>query len=84
MYYIGYISTVEYEVIVDIISWFILFIKICIPNGYWQTESSSNSGWRPVKRIDGYRYENRISDRNEEIRRLLNEVLKKYEKKGKK
>ena len=83
MYYISYISTVEYEVIVDIISWFILLIKICIPPGYWQTESPSNSGWRPVKRIDDYRYENRIPDRNKAIRRLLDEVLKKYEKKGK-
>jgi metal-responsive CopG/Arc/MetJ family transcriptional regulator len=34
-----------------------------------------------LKRIDDYRYENRIPARNEAIRRLLDEALKKYEKK---
>jgi len=37
-----------------------------------------------LKRIDDYRYENRIPARNEAIRRLLDEALKKYEKKAKK
>ncbi len=34
-----------------------------------------------LKRIDDYRYENRIPARNEAIRRLLDEALKTYEKK---
>ena len=37
-----------------------------------------------LKRIDDYRYENRIPARNEAIRRLLDEALRKYEKKAKK
>ena len=37
-----------------------------------------------LKRIDDYRYENRIPARNEAIRRLLDEALKKYEEKAKK
>jgi len=37
-----------------------------------------------LKRIDDYRYENRIPARNEAIRRLIDEALKKYEKKAKK
>lgn len=32
-----------------------------------------------LKRIDDYRYENRIPARNEAIRRLLNEALQNYE-----
>jgi metal-responsive CopG/Arc/MetJ family transcriptional regulator len=36
-----------------------------------------------LKRIDDYRYEKRIPPRNEAIRRLLDEALKKYEKKTK-
>jgi len=34
-----------------------------------------------LESIDNYRYENRIPSRSEAIRRLLNEALKKYEKK---
>ena len=37
-----------------------------------------------IDKVDDYRYENRIPSRSEAIRRLLNEALKKYEKKGKK
>jgi len=37
-----------------------------------------------LKRIDDYRYENRIPARNEAIRRLIDEALKKYEKNPKK
>lgn len=37
-----------------------------------------------LKRIDDYRYENRIPARNEAIRRLIIEGLKKYEKSAKK
>ena len=37
-----------------------------------------------VERIDDYRYENRIPSKSEAIRRLLEEALKKYEKKTKK
>lgn len=34
-----------------------------------------------LERIDDYRYENRIPARNEAIRRLLDEALKRYEEK---
>lgn len=34
-----------------------------------------------LERIDDYRYANRIPARNEAIRRLIEESLKKYEKK---
>jgi len=34
------------------------------------------------KRLDDFRFENRIENRSEAIRRLLDEALKKYEKKG--
>ena len=37
-----------------------------------------------MKRLDDFRFENRINTRSESIRRLLDEALKKYEKKGKK
>ena len=37
-----------------------------------------------LERIDDYRYEKRIPARNEAIRRLLDEALKKDEKKDKK
>jgi metal-responsive CopG/Arc/MetJ family transcriptional regulator len=37
-----------------------------------------------LKRIDDYRFENRINSRSEAIRRLIEEALRKYEKKGKK
>jgi len=37
-----------------------------------------------LKRIDDYRFENRINSRSEAIRRLLEEALKKYESKFKK
>ena len=37
-----------------------------------------------LKRVEDYRYENRIPTRTEAIRRLLEEALKKYEKKPKK
>ena len=33
-----------------------------------------------LKRIDDYRFENRINTRSEAIRRLIEESLKKYEK----
>ena len=36
------------------------------------------------KRLDDFRFDNRINTRSEAIRRLLNEALKKYEKKSKK
>ena len=36
-----------------------------------------------LNRIDDYRYENRIPARNEAIRRLIDESLKRYEKKPK-
>jgi len=36
-----------------------------------------------LKRIDDYRFENRINSRSEAIRRLIEESLKKHEKKGK-
>ena len=34
-----------------------------------------------LERIDTYRYENRIPARNEAMRRLIDESLKRYEKK---
>ena len=37
-----------------------------------------------MKRLDDFRFENRINTRSEAIRRLLDEALKKYEKKAKK
>ena len=37
-----------------------------------------------LKRIDDFRFENRIGARSEAIRRLINEALKKYEDKPKK
>ena len=37
-----------------------------------------------LKRVEDYRYENRIPSRTEAIRRLLEEALKKYEKQPKK
>ena len=37
-----------------------------------------------MKRLDDFRFENRINTLSEAIRRLLNEALKKYEKKDKK
>ena len=37
-----------------------------------------------MKRLDDFRFENRINTRSEAIRRLLDEALKKYEKKPKK
>ena len=37
-----------------------------------------------LKRIDDYRFENRINSRSEAIRCLINEALRKYEKKNKK
>jgi metal-responsive CopG/Arc/MetJ family transcriptional regulator len=37
-----------------------------------------------MKRLDDYRFENRINTRSEAIRRLLDEALKKYEKKAEK
>ncbi len=39
---------------------------------------------RLIEKVDDYRYENRIPSRSEAIRRLLDEALKKYEKKDKK
>jgi len=36
-----------------------------------------------MKRLDDFRFENRINTRSETIRRLLDEALKKYEKKAK-
>jgi len=37
-----------------------------------------------LKRIDDYRFENRINSRSEAIRRLIEESLAKYESKAKK
>lgn len=37
-----------------------------------------------IERLDDYRYENRIPSRSEAIRRLLDEALKKNDKKSKK
>jgi len=37
-----------------------------------------------LERLDDFRFDNRINTRSEAIRRLLNEALKKYEKKSKK
>ena len=37
-----------------------------------------------LERINDFRFDNRINTRSEAIRRLLNEALKKYEKKAKK
>jgi metal-responsive CopG/Arc/MetJ family transcriptional regulator len=37
-----------------------------------------------IKRLDDYRFENRVNSRSEAIRLLLEEALKKYEKKSKK
>lgn len=37
-----------------------------------------------LKRLDDYRFENRINTRSEAIRRLLEEALKKYKKKSEK
>ena len=37
-----------------------------------------------LKRVDDFRYDNRIPTRSEAIRRLLEEALKKYERKPKK
>jgi metal-responsive CopG/Arc/MetJ family transcriptional regulator len=37
-----------------------------------------------LKRLDDFRFENRINTRSEAIRRLLEEALKKYEKKPQK
>ena len=37
-----------------------------------------------LERIDDFRFENRINTRSEAIRRLIDESLKKYEKKAKK
>lgn len=34
-----------------------------------------------MKRLDDFRFDNRINTRSETIRRLLDEALKKYEKK---
>jgi metal-responsive CopG/Arc/MetJ family transcriptional regulator len=34
-----------------------------------------------LERLDDFRFDNRINTRSEAIRRLLNEALKKYEKK---
>ena len=34
-----------------------------------------------IKKIDDFRFENRINSRSEAIRRLINEGLKNYEKK---
>ena len=36
-----------------------------------------------LERLDDFRFDNRINTRSEAIRRLLDEALKKYEKKGK-
>ncbi len=36
-----------------------------------------------LERLDDFRFENRINSRSEAIRRLINEALKKYEKKKK-
>ena len=37
-----------------------------------------------MKRLDDFRFDNRINTRSEAIRRLLDEALKNYEKKAKK
>jgi metal-responsive CopG/Arc/MetJ family transcriptional regulator len=37
-----------------------------------------------LKRLDDFRFENRVNSRSEAIRRLLEEALTKYEKKPKK
>jgi metal-responsive CopG/Arc/MetJ family transcriptional regulator len=37
-----------------------------------------------LKRIDDFRFENRVNSRSEAVRRLMEEGLKKYEKKSKK
>jgi metal-responsive CopG/Arc/MetJ family transcriptional regulator len=37
-----------------------------------------------LERIDDFRFDNRINSRSEAIRRLINEALKKYEKKPQK
>ena len=37
-----------------------------------------------LERVDDFRFDNRINSRSEAIRRLINEALKKYEKKTKK
>jgi len=37
-----------------------------------------------LERLDDFRFDNRINTRSEAIRRLLDEALKKYEKKGNK
>lgn len=37
-----------------------------------------------MKRLDDFRFENRINTRSQAIRRFLDEALKKYEKKSKK
>ena len=36
-----------------------------------------------IDRLDDFRFENRINSRSEAIRRLINEGLKKYQKKAK-
>jgi len=36
-----------------------------------------------LERIEDFRFDNRVNTRSEAIRRLLEEALKKYEKKGK-
>ena len=36
-----------------------------------------------LERLDDFRFDNRINSRSEAIRRLINEALKKYEKKAK-
>jgi metal-responsive CopG/Arc/MetJ family transcriptional regulator len=36
-----------------------------------------------LERLDDFRFENRINTRSEAIRRLIDEALKKYEKKAK-
>ena len=36
-----------------------------------------------IERLEDFRFDNRINTRSEAIRRLLNEALKKYEKKEK-
>ena len=36
-----------------------------------------------IERLDDFRFENRINSRSEAIRRLMDEALKKYEKKPK-
>ena len=37
-----------------------------------------------IERVDDYRYDNRVPSRSEAIRRLLEEALKKHEKRHKK